>query len=471
MEQQTNNYFDLVLSMFNQYLFQDSKNNIDDITIYYRTNPATSGNPLIEELLKAIKDYSLENIGYPLFNSILAKTGKSAAESQEIINKVVKYKNYNKEQIKPAKEYLRNIIASVYLQKASRLYGDNPAELINYVKALEFKSADTDYLNSTSFNKVDINTVIADSNSATLTSSFKFINESFSEGAFKPGDIIVYSAGPSNGKSLFAEQEALHMAIDLRENVNMLIMGDLSMDALILRLATIYSGLTFKEARTNLANIYAAMCRDIGDRLDVIIAPAGVIKAEDYVQYILNSKKKYKACFIDYDENFAMSSRENMYNDFGALYDEFTKLKEAGIISYVLCQPKAYTWNSGDLVRLEDLGTSSRKGHIADVVITRSKEKDTVNGLGIFNIAKNRHGGMEIAHSIRLDNGRFKVIPKVVYDNIKQLTEHQYFTEGELDMMIRQYEIQKSHINLQVAQKIQTQQGGTKTVTGPNPFE
>lgn len=462
---QTDNYFDLVLSMFNQYLFQECKNNIDDVTIYYRTNPATSGNPLIEELLKAIKDYPLESIGFPLFNSILAKTGKNPAESQEIINKVVEYKGYNREQIKPAREYLRNIVATVHLQKATRLYGDNPAEMLNYIKSIEFKSTETDYLSSTSFNKVDINSIVAESNSTTLTSSQSFINESFSEGAFKPGDIVVYSAGPSNGKSLFAEQEALHMAIDQKENCNMLVMGDLSMDTLILRLAAIYSGLTFREVRDNLATIYKSMCNDIGDRLDVIIAPAGVIKAEEYVQYIIKSPKKYKACFIDYDENFSMSSRDNMYNDFGALYDEFTKLKAAGIVTYVLCQPKAYTWNSGDLVRLEDLGTSSRKGHIADVVITRSKEKDTLNGLGIFNIAKNRHGKNEIAYSIRLGNGRFKVIPRAVYDSIKQIPEYRAFTESEIDLMTRQYEMQKSRINYQVSEKVKQQ------ISGPTPFD
>ena len=62
-------YIDLVLSMFNQYLFQDCKSNIDDIIYSYQTNAATTGNNLIEMLLKSIKDYNLDSIGMPLFQS------------------------------------------------------------------------------------------------------------------------------------------------------------------------------------------------------------------------------------------------------------------------------------------------------------------------------------------------------------------------------------------------------------------
>ena len=54
MNQGNNNFdtnIDLVLSMFNQYLYQDCKNNIDDIQYYYMTNPNTMGNNLIDQLL------------------------------------------------------------------------------------------------------------------------------------------------------------------------------------------------------------------------------------------------------------------------------------------------------------------------------------------------------------------------------------------------------------------------------------
>ena len=34
--------FDLIFSCFNQYLFQDAKNNILDLQYYFQTNPQTA---------------------------------------------------------------------------------------------------------------------------------------------------------------------------------------------------------------------------------------------------------------------------------------------------------------------------------------------------------------------------------------------------------------------------------------------
>lgn len=457
-----NNYLDLVLSMFNQYLYQDCKNNIRDITLYYSTNPATSGNQLIEELLGSIKEYPLESIGLPLFNSILAKVGKNQEESREIIEKIIKYKQMGKDEIKPARKYIRDIVANVYLQQAGRLYPTSPSEYLSYIKNINFKSSSTDYLNSTPFEKVDINTVVADSSSAYLTSSLSFINDSFTEGAFKSTDICVVSMPPSVGKSLLAEADALHMAINLKVPALMLIMGDLDMPSLMIRFAAIYSGLSFKEARDNLVGIYKEMSAAIGDRLDIILSPAGVINAKEFVDYVIEANK-YKAVFIDYDENFNINSGgENMYTEFGELYNEFTRLKDAEIFTEVLCQPKQFTWSDGNVITLENLGTSSRKGHIADVCITRNKEPEDMNGLGTFFIAKNRHGRNVKAYSIRLRNGRFKIIPKSIYDDLKQLTEPRDFTEADIDHMIMAFETSRRQVQEQIERKM--------TTKGPTPF-
>lgn len=458
-------YLDLVLGMFNQYLFQECKNHIQDLILYYQTNPATMGNGLIENLLGSIKDYPLESIDLPLFNSILAKTGKTPDESKIIIDKIIQYKKFTKDQIAPARKYVKDIIATVYLRKATRQFRDSPSDLLTYLKGVEFKSTDTDYLNSTSFSNIDLNSVIAESNSSVLTSSMGFINESFSEGAFKPGDIYVVSMPPSVGKSLLAEADALHVAIYHKVPVHLLVMGDLSIDSLMIRLAAIYSGMTFKDARENLTKIYPLMCKDIGSNLDITIAPSGVIKADDYVQYILG-KKKYKWVIADYDENFSLQTKDNMYSEFGDLYNEFTKLKDAGIISEILCQPKQFTWSDGNPIQLENLGTSSRKGHIADVVVTRTKEPNNLNGLGIFYIAKNRHGRNSLEYSIRLGNGRFKIIPKALYQDLKRIEEPRNFTESDIDLMIAQYEQQYQRISNDVNRKIEEKQ----KQQGPTPF-
>lgn len=471
MNQGNNNFdtnIDLVLSMFNQYLYQDCKNNIDDIQYYYMTNPNTMGNNLIDQLLGAIKQYPLESIGLPLFQSILSRSGKTQAEMNNIMERLIEYKQYSREQIEPARGFVKDLIASVYVSRAQKLYSKSPAEFINYFKNLNFKSSNTDYLNSVSFDQVDINSIVAEQGQAEITSSFGFINDSFTEGAYKPGDIIVVSAPPSVGKSLIAETEALHFAIKHNAHVNLLVMGDLDMSSLMLRLAAIYTGLPFREARRHLPEIYKELRKVLGNKLDVIIAPAGCIKAADYVQYILNSPKKYKACFVDYDENFAVNySGDNgggMYAEFSDIYNEFTKLKEKGIITEILCQPKVHTWTSDDeTIELCDLGTSSRKGHIADVCITVKKLKDNMNGLCIFNIAKNRHGYNDKAYSIRLNNGRFKIIPRSVFNDIKQVSEHKDYTEADIDSMVGNYINNRNVVQQQLSQKMQQPRGA-------NPF-
>ena len=77
---------DLIFALLNQYVFQLGKNNLQDLRYYFQTNPATSGNQLVEEVLNAVDTYNLEQLGQPLFDSILMKCCKTPAEKQQIIN-------------------------------------------------------------------------------------------------------------------------------------------------------------------------------------------------------------------------------------------------------------------------------------------------------------------------------------------------------------------------------------------------
>lgn len=88
--------FDLIFSCFNQYLFQDAKNNILDLQYYFQTNPQTAGNGMVSQLVDAIKTYPLENIDEPLFRSILFRSQKTPQETQEVMNEIIKWKNIQK---------------------------------------------------------------------------------------------------------------------------------------------------------------------------------------------------------------------------------------------------------------------------------------------------------------------------------------------------------------------------------------
>ena len=159
-----NNNIDLLLSCFSKYVFSQAKESIRDLKYYFSTNPATSGNPLVSGLLDAIETYDLDAIGLPLFNSILAKSQVSPAEYQSILDRVVEFKKYTKEQMLPIKKYLSDVIASTWIDKASQQYRDNPTEFINYIKNVNLKSSDDVRLSSINFNDLDINSILAQEN-------------------------------------------------------------------------------------------------------------------------------------------------------------------------------------------------------------------------------------------------------------------------------------------------------------------
>ena len=119
---------------------------------------------------------------------------------------------------------------------------------------------------------------------------------------------------------------------------------------------------------------------------------------------------------------------------------------------------------SNEEIPLEMVGESSRKIQVADVVITRGKFTGNQNNLGIFTIAKNRHGDLNRVYSIRLMNGRFKTLPKGVYDSLKQETDRKLYTEAEIDAMIHNYNA--SYNNIQRGVKNQQQSFSPST----NPF-
>ena len=174
------NYFDLVLAMFNQYLFQDCKNNIRDLKNLFKQNMATSGNKLIEDLLQGIEDYSFENIGMPFYDSVLAQAHLTPAEVQEIKNKIVQYKQLTPEQIEPCRKQIKNLIAKEYIDRADRLYksqGDGVG-FIEYIKNLEFKTSKVDSVTER-FDTFDINTIVSEVSLGGIPSKFDWINNTF----------------------------------------------------------------------------------------------------------------------------------------------------------------------------------------------------------------------------------------------------------------------------------------------------
>ena len=437
---------ELAYSLFNQYLYQEAKNNIDLIDYYFQTSPGTMGNKLIELLVDSVRKYPLESLDMPLFQSIMMKTGKSPAESQKIIGDIIRWKSFDKNQMAPAKQFLRDICASSLIQRANGMYQNSPSEFLKYLKQVDLKTDTSDVMSTADFDKIDINSMVADGLGIGYSSRYDWINCSFQPlNQYEAGQMVMVSMPPGTGKTLFMMGEALTMAAN-GARCHYLAMGDMKPRDFVVRMGAIFSGLSFSETVTNLGPIYNSLRQTVGDRLGITVVPSAKITAEQYIEYI--KEKDYDILFIDYDSNFLSKAEDNMYSEYGKIYDQLTELTQLGKLVFVAAQPKISSWNL-DTIQLDMVGESARKIHTVDILLTAGKAQ-TPNHLGIFKICKNRRGeeGVEMPY-IRLGNGRFKFIPRGMNSSLIQYTEKHNYTEAEIDQMSQQYQAQMAVIQSQ----------------------
>jgi hypothetical protein len=432
---------DLVYALFNQYLFQDAKNNINALEYYFNCNPSTMGNQLVMSLLDSIRKYTLESIDLPLFQSIIMRSGKSPEEGTMIIQEILKYKNFSKAQIAPAKDLLDDICADNLIRKGNNLYKDRPSKFIEYIKQANFVVSQSDNMSTTMFGEVDINRLIAESDPRNgVKTGFELLDNSFEPyRVVEKGSIGIISAQPGAGKSLVMQSMALNIAAQ-GKHVHMLVLGDLGYLDIITRMCAMYSGKTFGEVRMDLNNIYNSLNQAIGNRLGITVMSANTLDVEEYVNYMLEHKE-YEVLFIDYDSNFKIEGADDsLYNAYGKIYGEITKLSKDNRLVFIASQSKVSSWNSPWGIGLADIGESSRKQHTADFVLTISKTPECINQLGMMRLVKNRRGALDESAYIRLDNGHFKLIPKPLHDAIKGFNERKYYTDYEIDQMIASYQ-------------------------------
>lgn len=446
------NNFDFLYSLFNPFVYQQAKSCITDLEYYFQTNPATVANPLVDELIKAIKTYDYDTIGEPLFRSILERLKKTPEESNKIMSDVKKWVTYSKDQVQPTIKYLSDVCASVVIQKANRLHGNSPSEYIKYLKNYNFQSLDLEIFSSTKFNDVDINSILAENSKGAVGTNIGWLNRAFEpHNGLERGQLGIICSEPGTGKSMMSMNLALWMASH-GEKVIYYCLGDMNMRDFIVRMGTIALGISFAEAYTKLYEVYKAISKMVGSNLEISINPAGVVEADDIVNKTLDGD--YTVAIIDYDGNLAgVSEGDSMYNTFGEIYNKFTKMTLAGKLVLVDAQPKVTSW--GKMIELQDIGESSRKQHAADFIITMSNvNTDCPNHLYVQKLVKARRGKVgSKAYVIRVE-GRFIEIPKGLYDQLRQVTEEKNYTEAEIITMIHQFNANYSQIQKEVEKKI-----------------
>ena len=208
----------------------------------------------------------------------------------------------------------------------------------------------------------------------------------------------------------------------------------------------------------------------MNDNLEISINAAGKVSSEEIVEYVKTKGAFYDVVIIDYDSNAkGVGEGDSMYNEFGKLYETLNELVLLGKLVFIASQPKISAWQNS-VLEMSDIGESSRKQHTADMIIGIGREEKCPNHLHTIKISKNRRGeeGAK-AYTIRLNNGRWKTLPKGLYDRLKQVTEKTTYSEFEIDNMIGQFN--SSMVQTQAGVKMKASQIPPQGFNpGNNPF-
>lgn len=427
----------IVYGMFNQYVFNEVKTNIDLIERYFLMDVTTMGNNLIKSLLDAVRKYEFSSIDEPLFRSILASQGKTDSESNSILQEIVRYKMCDTYQIDPIRKFIRGIGNQSLIDIASKRFANDPEGYIKYLRTNEYKADYSDMFVVTNFDQLDINSVMADSMGG-WKSTYEFINDSFQPmQKYENGQIVCVYAPPGTGKSLFLQSECLGMCLQ-GARCHYLALGDMNQKDFVQRMCAMYSGYSFGDVILNLNESYSRLKSALSGRFSLTIVPAATVTVDEYIEYMISKSDSFDVLFVDYDSNFRSTQADNMYKEGGYIYDNLTKLTKMGKLVFCASQPKIGSWKC-DVLELTDIGESSRKQHNVDCAISISKGGMSYNPnhLGRMKITKNRRGeeGVEVPY-IRLNNGRFRILTESLYSKLKGITERRNYTDSDINQMI-----------------------------------
>lgn len=250
------------------------------------------------------------------------------------------------------------------------------------------------------------------------------------------------------------------------EHVLYVCLGDMAWLDFIIRISSIAFGVTFAEAEKNLMPMYNSLSQLLGSNLEISVNPAGVVTADDIVDRA--EKGNFSVVIVDHDGNIAGATEtDSMYNMYGDVYNKFTKLSLGGKLVICCSQAKVSSW--GNIIGLESLSDSSRKTHNADWQMSISNvNPDCPNHLYVATLPKARRANVgSRAYLIRIQ-GRFKEIPKGLYDQLKTEIEPKNYTESDIDNMVHQFNINSQQIQNNVAQAQKKQKGFNPS--NNNPF-
>lgn len=430
-----------IYSLFNKVIFKEYRLNRDYFHKYINITPFLRENSLVTRLIDIIDNYEYEDITDDTLNLVLLQDKKTFDEIKDIVSKINSAKDFNKEDLSRYKDHFKDCCCKGYIDSIKSLQA-YPSKYMEELTKFNYLSDHSDKLFYKVFSELDFASLDEELNQSGVKSTFDFINESYANGMYPYGQIVLVCAAPSTGKSLFLEQEAVTFC-QQGVNTHMIVMGDLNEARLAVRLVSLALNIPLSEVTRNLKYYSDKVGQMFRDHLRITVVPSSVVNIDEYIEFALGYLKDCQVLMIDYDKNFAPET-DNMYEQGRSLYDRLTKLSQQGKLVFVASQPKIQYYKEEHL-GMDAPAESSGKMQVVDMQIHIGRNPNSKLRMGYFDIPKNRNGEPNASAAwIGCNDGSFFIVDEMLYMKYyKEQNKKLQFSRFELEAQMEINELDK----------------------------
>lgn len=291
---------------------------------------------------------------------------------------------------------------------------------------------------SCDFDEIDVEEVKEDYVQGVIKSSLPIINEATTLGGYMRGQMVVFGAPTKTGKSMISMQEAVNF-VDQGLNVVYSAFGDLKKYDFLYRMSSQINHRPLPFTELNLPSEVASAKNKVkgltDGHLNIQLLAPDKFTASDYVDYMKNSYAKdgktklhdwADVIIVDYDAN--LKSDKSMYLKGEDIYQTLYQLVYPNKLLIVLAQTNKFSWGK-EVIGLGDLGESSRKQQIIDILLTISHpvSYNVQNHVGWMNLCAGRRVSLMKCPYFRDVDGTFHEISSDTYGLIKSSSELKTF--------------------------------------------
>lgn len=339
---------------------------------------------------------------------------------------------------------VRNFILNEGIKDAVNTYNvtHEPDQLIDEISKYKVTDLNNNFndeklYSSCTFGEIDTEKVEDDYVQGVIKSSLKIVNDATSLHGYLRGTMTVFGAPTKTGKSMIAMQEAVEFCKQ-GLHVTYAAFGDLKKYDFLYRMSSQINNRPMPFTEMNLVSEVKSARKkvpELADNLNIQLLAPDKFTAADYVEYMKNTYHKdgkttlhdwSDVIIVDYDAN--LRSDKTMYLKGEDIYQTLYQLTYPDKLIIVLAQTNKFSWGK-EVIGLGELGESSRKQQIIDLLITLSHPVcyNPQNNVGWMNLCAGRRCTLMRTPYMRDVDGTFHEISSDTYGLIKSSSEMKTF--------------------------------------------